>query len=227
MSISALRPQTQILLAVIVPLCCVVLGIVLVWPPVSGLRTVREELETTHQAIEEKERLIEEAEAAAAGRPLALAVATREEGEPILFLRQLSALIGESGASLAAVQATKLPPVPAPQAQGQNRNAGRGGAGSSAASQSPSPVGGQRPVLPATVGELTDNLTVEGTFGSILSLLVRIESFERILSVSRCRISSGGGATYPRLRAVFTLSRFVAQPEPASPTPETGATQPR
>ena len=215
MGISSLRPQTQVLLAVIVPLCCVVLGVVLVWPPVSGLRTVREELETTHQAIVEKERLIQEAEAAAAGRPLALAVATRDEREPIAFLRELSALIDESGATLSAVQATRLPPVAAPQPQGQSK----GSAGSSGAAAPTSPVGGQRPVLPATVGELTDNLTVEGTFGSILSLLVQLESYERILSVSRCRVSSGGGVTYPRLRAVFTLSRFVAAPEPAAPTP--------
>ena len=221
MSISSFRPQTQILLAVIVPLCCVALGLILILPPVSGLRTVREELETTQRVIGEKQRLIEEAEAAAAGRPLALAVATREEQEPIVFLRQLSALIAESGASLSAVQATRLPPVPAPQTQQSS------GAGSAATSPPPSAVGGQRPVLPATVGELTDNLTIEGTFGSILSLLVRIESFERILSVSRCRVSGGSGATYPRLRAVFTVSRFVAEPEPASPTPEAGTTQPR
>ena len=64
MSISAFRPQTQILLAVIVPLCCVVLGLILVLPPVSGLRTVREELETTQQTIEQKQRLIKDAEAA-------------------------------------------------------------------------------------------------------------------------------------------------------------------
>lgn len=221
MSISAFRPQTQILLAVIVPLCCVVLGLILVLPPVSGLRTVREELETTQQTIEQKQRLIKDAEAAAAGRPLALAVATREEQEPIVFLRQLSALIAESGASLSAVQSTRLPPVPAPQTQ-QNSSASSG-----ATSPPPSAVGGQRPVLPATVGELTDNLTIEGTFGSILSLLVRIESFERILSVSRCRITGGSGVTYPRLRAVFTLSRFVAEPQPASPTPEAGTRQPR
>lgn len=221
MSISAFRPQTQILLAVIVPLCCVALGLILILPPVSGLRTVREELESTQQTIEQKQQLIEDAEAAAAGRPLALAVATRDEQEPIVFLRQLSALIAESGATLSAVQATRLPPVPAPQTQQSS------GAGSAATSPPPSAVGGQRPVLPATVGELTDNLTIEGTFGSILSLLVRIESFERILSVSRCRVSGGSGPTYPRLRAVFTVSRFVAEPEPASPTPEAGTTQPR
>jgi hypothetical protein len=221
MSISALRPQTQILLAVTMPLCCVALGLILVWPPVSGLRTVREELETTQQTIEQKQQLIKDAEAAAAGRPLALAVATREEQEPIVFLRQLSALIAKSGASLSAVRSTRLPPVRAPQTQQSS------GAGSGATSPPPTAVGGQRPMLPATVGELTDNLTIEGTFGSILSLLVRIESFERILSVSRCRITGGSGVTYPRLRAVFTLSRFVAEPEPASRAPEAEATQPR
>lgn len=215
MSIATLRPQTQIILAVVVPICCIVLGAILVWPPVSGLQTVREELTVTQQAIEEKQKLIQEAEVAAAGRPLALAVAPRNEQEPIVFLRQLSALAAESDVALAAVRATKLPPVPAPQ--GRQANPKTGSQPGQATAGAPAAVGGQRPVLPATVSELTDEVTVEGRFGSILSLLVRLEGFERILSVSRCRISGGAGQGYPRLRAVFTLSRFVARPEPARP----------
>ncbi len=47
--------------------------------------------------------------------------------------------------------------------------------------------------------------------------------FERILSVSQCRIISREKA-YPRLQAVFTLSRFVAVPEaPAAGQPSGGA----
>jgi hypothetical protein len=218
MSIATLRPQTQIALAIIVPICCFALGAILVWPPVSGLNTVKQDLESTQQAIVEKQKIIEEAEAAAAGRPLALAVAAREEQEPIDFLRQFSALVAESGATLVSVRATKLPPIRAPGAQPAKKSASpqRGQTGGA----TPAPVGGQRPVLPATVSELNDQVTVNGTFGSILSLLVRIETFERILSVSRCRVTAGTRGGYPRLSAVFTLSRFVALPESQIP-PET------
>ena len=74
-------------------------------------------------------------------------------------------------------------------------------------------------MVPPTVEEVTDQVTVEGAFGDVLSLLVRLEGFDRILSVSQCRIHTGAGTAYPRLQAVFTLSRFVARP----PSPESGA----
>ena len=213
MSLGTLRPHTQIILAVVLPLCCIALGTFLVWPPVSGLRQVRDEIEATQHAIEEKQSVIMEAEAAAEGRPLALAVAARDEQEPIVFLRQLSALAAESHVTLAGIRSTRLPPVPAPRAQEGGRGNPSRKSGQTV-SPAPAAVGGQRPVLPHTVSELTDEVTVEGTFASILSLLVRIETFERILSVSKCRITGASRGGYPRLRAVFTLSRFRARPGP-------------
>jgi hypothetical protein len=201
------------MLAILAPICCVALGLVLVWPQFARVRAVAEEIETAQGEIETKQRAIAAAEAAAMGRPLALAVALNEEKEPIVFLRQLSALVEGSGAAFVGIRGTTLPPIPAPgpSRPGQQSAQGPGGA--------VPPLGGQRPVLPATVDEITDEVSVEGTFGSILSLLVRLESFERILSVSRCRITAGGRAGYPRLNAVFTLSRFAARPEPVTPEP--------
>ena len=67
-------------------------------------------------------------------------------------------------------------------------------------------------MVPTTVQELTNQMIVEGTFVQILSLLVRLENFERILSVSQCKVSAGGALEYPKLRTNFTLSRFVAAP---------------
>ena len=58
-------------------------------------------------------------------------------------------------------------------------------------------------------------------FSDIVGLIIRLENFERILSVSQCELRSSG-KPYPALQAVFRLSRFVAAPPPpptASATP--------
>jgi hypothetical protein len=66
---------------------------------------------------------------------------------------------------------------------------------------------------PAADGEeLTDDATVEGS-SDIVGLIIRLENFERILSVSQCQVRGTGNA-YPKLQAVFKLSRFVAAPPP-------------
>jgi hypothetical protein len=206
-------------LTVAIPAVSLLIGFLLVWPYVTHLRQVREELERTKTTIAQKKQVISQAEAAAQGRPLATAVAAATEEEPIVFLKQLAALTQDSGATLAAVRAMGSPRV-APQ------EAPRPYGTEPAPQTTPAPPAatpGQRPVLPArTVRELQDQVTVEGTFGSILALLVHLENYDRILSVSQCRLRSGGNRTYPRLQAVFTLSRFVA----ATPTPPTGTAAP-
>jgi len=209
MSLSTLRPRTQLLLAVLVPLTCCVGGVATLWPAVTRLQSTSRELEQTKIVIQQKKQVISQAEAAAEGRSLALAVALPSEEEPIVFLRQLAALTAESGPTLLSVRAAQAPPlvvssVPA-QTAGPHSNPGQPqGPPSSAVGQ------GQRPVIPATVRELTDEVTVEGRFGDILALIVRLENFERILSVSRCRMRTGTGSAYGALQASFTLSRFVA-----------------
>jgi len=215
MNISHLRPRTQLLLSVLIPLGCIGLVAAMVLPSLSRLAKMREDLEVTEKTVQQKQQVIKQAEEAAGGRPLALAVVVADEQEPIIFLRQLAALTAESGVTLAAVRETTPPPPPtavSPQPLP-----------SPTAPPAPSPGGqptggglsGERPVVPPVVRELTNQVTVEGTFGQLLALLVRLEKFERILSVSQCRISSRGGLVYPRLQAIFTLSRFVASPPPS------------
>jgi hypothetical protein len=215
-SISSLRPKTQLALGVILPLACAALAAFLVWPPTSDLRAAGDEIEVTKKTIADKEIIIRQADAMASGRPLALAVAGRGEHEPIQFLRQLAALTEASNCELVGVRATRLPPVRDPR---QKKQSGRRQQAGVAAQ--PTAVGGQRPVLPAKVNEITDQVIVEGRFNSILGLLVRLETFERILSVSRCRIDT---TKYPRLRATFTLSRFVAKPQPPGAASAAGPT---
>jgi hypothetical protein len=216
-NISALRPKTQLALGVVLPLACAAFAALLIWPPTSDLRAAGDEIEVTTKMIAEKKVIIRQAEAMASGRPLALAVAGQDEHEPIQFLRQLAALTDASNCELVGVRATRLPPVRDPR--GQQGKSGRGQQAGVPAQ--PTSVGGQRPVLPAKVRELTDEVTVEGRFNAILGLLVRLETFERILSVSRCRVNT---ADYPRLRTTFTLSRFVAKPEPPGAASTAGAT---
>ncbi len=75
-------------------------------------------------------------------------------------------------------------------------------------------------VLPATVNEISDNVTVEGEFGALLSLLVRLETYDRILSVSQFQLSSTATREDDtRLRATFTLSRYTTRPEPVPLSP--------
>jgi hypothetical protein len=218
MNLLMLRPKTQVLLAVVIPIICLAVGAILLWPAVARLRAAGRQIEETEGTIAQKKLAIAQAESAAGGRSLALAVALPTEEEPIEFLRKFAALTVESGVTLASVRAT-TPPT----------NVGAGAAYTSAA-PAPAPpaaspgaaVGqGQRPVVPPTVKELTDEATVEGRFSDILGLIIRLENFERILSVSQCRIDSGG-KSYPTLRAVFRLSRFVAAPPP----PPTAAATP-
>jgi hypothetical protein len=225
MSLATLRPRTQLALAVLLPLVCIGLGAALIWPHTSRLREANQQLRTTVTSIQQKKRSISQAELAARGRSLALAVALPGEQEPILFLRQLAALTNESGAVLAAVRSTSPPPMPA--ANAPTRDSGASTSGNPSGQQTPgtgTPAGvgqGQRPVIPAsTVRELTNEVTVEGRFGDILALVVRLESFERILSVSQCRIRAAS-QSYPQLHAVFTVSRFVAVPEPPRPAAAT------
>lgn len=218
MNLLMLRPRTQVLLAVAVPIICLVVGAILLSPTVSHLRAAGRRLDQTQGTIAQKKLAIAQAEMAAGGRSLALAVALPTEEEPIEFLKKFAALTVDSGVTLVSVRAT-TPPT----------NIGAGAAARTAAPPAPTPGGaavgqGQRPVVPPTVKELTDEATVEGRFGDILGLIIRLENFERILSVSQCRIDSGG-RSYPSLRAVFRLSRFVAAPPPpaAAATPPAGA----
>jgi hypothetical protein len=229
MSLSTLRPKTQLALAIILPVVCILLGVVLLLPYTKKLRQTNQELQQTEETIQQKKRVITQAEAAAQGRSLALAVALPGEQEPIVFLRQFAALATESGVTLVSIRSTTPPPIP--------QTASGSGAPSGSQPQqepgSPPPASGpgQRPVVipPTLVRELTNEVTVEGRYGDILALIVRLENFERILSVSRCRINLPGTRNYPKLGAVFTVSRFIANTPPPSPgaaptaQPATGA----
>jgi hypothetical protein len=212
--LSMLRPRTQLALTVLIPAACLALAVLLVWPYVANLHRVRRELEQTQDTIQQKKSMIAQAEAAAQGRPLALAVALPDEQEPIVFLKQLAALTTDSGVALTAVRA--LAPVQTPNASYSAAAAPASGSvqTSSQDGTTPAPGPGQRPVVSAAVKELQDQVTVEGPFTSLLALLVRLENYDRILSVSQCKIRSSSTHGYPELRAVFTLSRFVAAPEP-------------
>jgi hypothetical protein len=211
MSLASLRPRTQLGLALVIPVLCAPIGLYLVWRPVQDLRRVSQEIEVTKQTVEQKNQFIRQAEEAAAGRPLALAVARAEENEPIEFLREFNRLIGESGAKLVSVQGTQLPPIPVPGAPPSQSGQDKAATGSGTAGASPPSVGGQRPVLPSTVNEISDRVTVEGDFGSILALLVRLETYSRILSVSQLELQAAGGDDEGQVRAVFTLSRYTAR----------------
>jgi hypothetical protein len=210
MNLSNLRPRTQFLLSILVPLLCILMGLVLLLPVVNAIRNLNRDLEQTKDSIYEKREMISQAEQAAGGRPLALAVAVPDEQEPIVFLRQLAGLAEASHVTLAAVRATSPPPLP--QAAGQAGSA-RGTAAPPAPAAAVSGLSGERPVVPPTVRELTDEVTAEGNFAEILGFIMRLEGFDRILSVSKCKLSEGGAVRYPELRAVFTLSRFVGRPE--------------
>jgi len=218
MKLSSLRPRTQMLLAVLVPIVCIAVGALLVLPFFSNLRKVSKDIEITKKTIQQQQQLIAEAESAAGGRPLALAVALPDEQEPIVFLRQLAELTKTSHVTLASVRDTAPPPSPPGRASYP--------AGSSTAPPAPGATGsvlkGERPVVPPSlVQELTNQVTVEGTFGEVLGLLVRLENFDRILSISQCRMICGSSVKYPMLQATFSLSRFVARPAPVSPAPPT------
>ena len=220
MILAYLKPRTQLVAALLVPLISIFIGLFLVWPAVVRLREVEDEVEVTKRTIGEKEQLIALADGAAKGRPLALAVALADEQEPIVFLRQLAAICTESQVSLLSVRATLPPPLPRPpNSQGSAPSGSAPPPNPAAPAGAPQVLGGARPVVPPAVEEVTDQVTVEGSFGAVLSLLVRLEGFDRILSVSQCRLHTGLGSAYPRLQAVFTLSRFVAK----SSGPPTGA----
>jgi len=223
MSLASLRPRTQLGLALLIPICCIPVGLYLVWRPFTDLRRVTQEIGVTQQAVEQKRQIILQAEQAAAGRPLALAVAKPEETEPIRFLREFSRLMSESGARLVSVQGTKLPPIPVPGAPpAQTGQTGAPPAGSETSQVAPQPLGGQRPVLPATVNEISDKITVEGDFGAVLALMLRLETYSRILSVSQLQLSQAARNDEGRVRATFTLSRYTARETP----PATGQTAP-
>lgn len=213
MRISSLPPRTQILLSLLVPLCCLGIAALLILPSVTRIKRVNHNIEAAKQQIQDKQEVIAQAEMVAGGRPLALAVASPNEDEPIIFLRQLAELMNESRVTLVAVR--DMAPRPNPAAAGgqySSRNAATPSSGA-AGNRSTPVLRGERPVVPPSVQELANQVTVQGAFGEILELVLRLEKFDRILSVSQCKISTGGTARYPKLQAVFLLSRFVAMPE--------------
>jgi hypothetical protein len=216
MNLASLRPRTQLILAICIPLACIIIAAALIWPSYAHIREVNENLMAAQKDIQQKKQIIKQAEAEAGGRPLALAVATDDEQEPIVYQRQLNELTLASKVLVASLRKTSPPPLPA-------NSSYPSGSRSGAAAPSSNGAGGgvfrgERPVVPPTVRELTDIVTVEGTFGQLLDLILRLEKYDRILSVSQCRIT-GNDNTYPRLQAVFTLSRFVAKPVAPAPTP--------
>jgi len=221
MRLTALRPRTQLLLAILLPVASLILAVGLIWPYFSHLRQVRQDLERTRLTIDQTNQRIRLAEAEAEGRPLALAVVPRSQEEPILFVRQLAALSLDSHVTLTAVRALGTPRAAADDSP----------YGVKPTPQAPAPgaVPGQRPVLPpSSVQELQQEVTVEGSFNSVLALLVRLENFERILSVSQCRLRAASGPASSQVQAAFTLSRFVATlataaPAAGAPTPATAA----
>jgi hypothetical protein len=227
-NLSTLRPKTQLALAVLVPVACLALGAILLWPCTTSLRQTNDELKQTQGTIQQKKAMISQAEVMAQGRSLALAVALPTEEEPIAFLRQFAALTAESGTVLASVKSMTPPPVSQPNASGGAAAAPAQQTASAAPGSSAGVnVGqGQRPVTPPAVRELTNEVHVEGKYNDVLALIVRLENYERILSVSRCHISLGSQRDYPRLQAVFTVSRFVAAPEAPVATKTASAAQP-
>ena len=220
--ISNLKPRTQLMIAIFLPICCIGLAALLVIPYVLNLRKLQKELETTKQTIQQKRKLITQAESIAGGRSLDIAVAIPDEQEPILFLRNLAELSKASNITLASVRDTAPPPL----ARTSQRSGGSLNAPSPRSTAATSTaLRGERPDVPPSVQELTNQVTAEGTFRELLGMIVRLENFDRILSVSQCRITTGSGAKYPRLQAVFTLSRFVGNPAAVavSPTAQPGA----
>ncbi len=214
MRLATLHPRTQLLLTIAIPLLCLALAVGLVWPHFSHLREVKQQLQQTQETITQKESRIKQVDALTQGRPLALAVVPASEEEPIAFLKQLAALTKDSGTTITSVRALGSPrKLAASEDNPYGVKEKPKTAPSSASSASP----GQRPVVPTSaVQELQDTVTVEGSFADLLALIVRLENYDRLLSVSQCRVQAGGARAYPQLRATFTLSRFVAAPTPAA-----------
>ena len=214
--LTTLPPRTQVVLTVLVPGVCLTVAALLLRSHLTGLRQVTQDLKQTQRSIAQKQKRIAQAETAGRGRPLALAVALPDEQEPIVFLKQLAALTNDSGVALTAVRA--LAPTSRPGGSGAATATAPGAApdpGSAPTAPSQARGPGQRPVLPEVVKELKDQVTVEGSFAGLLALLVRLENYDRILSVSQCKIHSTNSRSSAELRAIFTLSRFVAMPNPS------------
>lgn len=221
MRLSSLNPSTQLVLTIIVPILCILVALLIVVPATSHLGTVGRDLQVTESTIKQKQANINRIVAISRGWKPELAVAKADDQEPIRFLRQLATVATDSGVKLTSVRETPPPPLPK---ESSSLPAGSSPTGSLTGNNTESsgrtangaPLTGQRPIVPSTVREVTQQVVAEGNFNQILEFITRLERFsERILTVSQCRLD-GGGRKYPQVRATFTLSRFVS----------TGATMP-
>ncbi len=174
------------------PILAAVLGLLNLIPAFSRMKAVERDLANKRAMLAQNQATLNTL-ASSPRRSWERAVALANDEEPVAFLNTLSSLLQQSNVELAGLQGVSVP-----------------GSSSAATSSTPSSAAASQPATAASgVREITETLTVEGTYGAILNFVSRLETGERIVAVSNLRMNAGA-VGYPRLTANFGVTRFVS-----------------
>lgn len=189
-ALSKFKPGNQRIAAIVIPLICLLVAALLFLPQWGRARAVAQDLTKVNGQIHQKEVELGLTNPGQQARQVSAAMATTEE--PVEFLKELAKLVTESGNRLVLVR--NMAPVSSP---GKAANPGE-------------------PSKPSTVEvrQVQNEVTVQGTFEQIWRLLVSLENYRRLLSVSSCKVTVSQDG-FPQLQANFVLTRYVVGPQPA------------
>jgi hypothetical protein len=189
MSLDKLKPETQRALAIAVPVVVVLFAAVLIVPKLVAIWTVQRQAEARRvEAALRKQQ--NQAELASESKER-LPACPESRDEALIFLRELSRVVAVSQVKLVSYR----PPTVA-------------GNGAAAAPSGGSPAADQgSPVKPVAT-----EITVAGSYGDLVALFQTLAARERLYTVDELQVRTDA---YPRLTAVFRLTRYVTPPSVA------------
>jgi hypothetical protein len=188
MSLSKLKPETQRALAIAVPVVVVLFAAFLIIPKLGAIWTVQRQAEARRaEAALRKQQ--NQAELAAESKER-LPACPESKDEALIFLRELSRVV--------AISQVKLVSYRPPAAAGNSAGAAAATTGGSTAADRAS-----------LVKPLATEITVSGSYGDLVALFQTLAARERLYTVDDLQVRTNA---YPRLTAVFQLTRYVTPP---------------
>lgn len=184
--LSRIPPQVQLGITIALPIVSVLIALLMVVPRVSKLNKDRTDLVKITTENTTQRTLIKAAQLRGPIPPVEARVPS-EPNEPVVFLRQLSAVARESGIVLGSI--TIQPSAP---------GATEAGAGNASASGSTSS-------LPPGTTPQSIQASATGSYRSMVAFFAKLESYKRLISVSNVNMSGKGDS----LTAQFTITRYT------------------
>lgn len=185
MSLDKLKPEAQRALAVGVPVVVALFAATLVAPKLMGIWSARRQVAARRAEVALRQQENQAELAAESQKRLPASPETRDE--TLIFLRELNRMIALSSVHLVSY---RPPAGTASGAPGAGLAAGGG------------PVAGRGGLVKPVATEIT----VSGAFSDLVTLFRTLASGQRLYTVDNLQVRTD---SYPRLTAVFRLTRYV------------------